>query len=127
MKYGILILMTVFLSQNGLAQAGLVFSQCLTFSGNGPWIMSNFNPSDRISPQYTVPEGKVWKLEYAYVRANGTSVYLRVNGNYSAPLNTSITQFPIWFKSGDVIDVYIESNSAYNYDLFFSILEFNSN
>lgn len=68
--------------------------------------------SDRVSPQYVVPEGKIWKLEYAYVNQASNS-FLRVNGFIASNLGNA--HFPIWLKAGDTIDLYASSFPINNY------------
>ncbi len=122
MKYIITFSIALALSINAIAQTGLVFNQCLTFSGDGPWTSPTVNSS--VSPQFIVPEGKIWKLEYAYAQVGGG--FLRVNG-YTAS-NLSSSSFPIWLKSGDTVDFIAGTFPPVSIAGFFlSILEFNSN
>jgi hypothetical protein len=110
------------LSLSGIGQAGLVFSQCLTFSGE-----TNVNiTGDYYSTVFTVPDGKVWKIEYAFVDYNQAYNRLIINDRVAGVLYPSSTSpnFPIWVKSGDAVR--IRTNYS-NRDYFISVLEFNIN
>ncbi len=117
--------MALALSLSGIAQTGLVFNQCLTFSG------SDFTPapnnSGNESSTFTVPQGKVWKIEAACFYGTGNTPYLVINNLITERINDVTTVFPIWCKSGDQINIRF-TNNLYGYETyFFSILEFNSN
>jgi hypothetical protein len=91
------------------SQGNLQFNQVLTYSGNSP-----------SSPIYTVPIGKVWKVESAVCfNYTGTTVF-KVN-NYTVLYNNSNVQ-PIWLKAGDFCQMGA-TNTASSY--FISIVEFN--
>jgi hypothetical protein len=122
MKYLITFSIATILSLGGIAQIGLTFSQCLTISSNDPWTPVSIGVSEATSPQITVPEGKIWKIEYAYVYAAGI-VYLNVNGVKASNLSQGFDTFPIWLKSGDNFNFYAFAPQSY----FISILEFNAN
>jgi hypothetical protein len=122
MKYIITFSIATILSLGGIAQTGLTFSQCLTISSNDPWTPVSLGGNDATSPQIAVPDGKIWKIEYAYVYAAGI-VYLNVNGVKASILNQGYHAFPIWLKSGDNFNFYGTFPQSY----FISILEFNAN
>ena len=119
-KYFILLafVLTTFICK---AQSNLQLSQVLTYNGT-----LNQNQS---SPTWTVPNGKVWKVEAR------TSDCLKINGSwYTGTSNfanngymygSTSQSFPIWLKSGDNI-WYQNGNATVNgLDYFISILEFN--
>jgi hypothetical protein len=129
MKYIITLSLALALSINAIAQTGLVFSQCLTFGAIGPWVQYS-PPSDAYrSPQFTVPEGKIWKIEYAgHTNSASGSYFLEINNVKIQQLAPGYGTFPIWAKSGDVLNLWgtnTPNNSTLTY--FFSILEFNNN
>lgn len=91
------------------AQGNLQFNQVLTYNGN-----------NTTSAIWTVPVGKVWKIESVLmVNFSGTSTF-RVN-NTIALYNSNNTQ-PIWLKSGDNCQF---SMSTAGNTYFLSIVEFN--
>jgi hypothetical protein len=97
---------TIFFSE---AQGNLQFNQVLTYSGN------SVN-----SPIWTVPAGKVWKIESAVCfNYTGTTTF-RVN-NFIVLYNNSNSQ-PIWLKAGDSCQMGASSASS---SYFLSIVEFN--
>jgi len=94
------------------AQSNLQLNQVLTFNGT-----LNQNQS---SPTWTVPNGKVWKVEAR------TQDYLKINGSwYIGSLNGSSISLPIWLKSGDILQYQVGNNISFTFDYFISILEFN--
>lgn len=107
-KYFFFLLMVVIFF-NSNAQGNLQFNQVLTYQGNS-----------LSSPIWTVPSGKVWKIESAIPFNNlGTSQFL-VN-NFTVLQNNSNIQ-PIWLKSGDNCRFTLTSTfSSYS----ISIIEFN--
>lgn len=108
------------------AQSNLQLNQVLTYNGVcGQTITSGLS-----SPTWTVPNGKVWKVEARtpdYLKINGRfytgGYYTSGNGNLNGP---SIA-LPIWLKSGDVLQYQIGNNfsPSSTFDYFISILEFN--
>jgi hypothetical protein len=128
MKYIITFSMAFVLSLSSMAQTGLVFSQCLTFSG------TDFTPapnnSGNESSTFTVPQGKVWKIEAAcfYIPPLlSSNPYLMINNLIVQRLDQATTRFPIWCKAGDQIKIKFTNNQNGNEAYFFSILEFNAN
>jgi hypothetical protein len=121
MKYIITFSIALAFSMSAMAQTGLVFNQCLTLGGQ-----TNVNtPSEPLSVTYFVPEGKVWKIEYAHVDQYTTSQNkLLINNTVACLLSSSITHFPIWAKAGDEIKF---RSGQWNADYFLSVLEFNVN
>jgi hypothetical protein len=98
------------------AQSNLQLNQVLTYNGAvglGP----GFN--NQYGPIWTVPNGKVWKVEARSLEN------LKINGSTFNTVGQSygnIVALPIWLKSGDVVQ-YQNLGSPLNY--FISILEFN--
>jgi hypothetical protein len=101
------------------AQSNLQLNQVLTYNGA--------LTSNQSSPTWTVPNGKVWKVEARtpdYLKINGRfytgGYYTYGNGNLNGP---SIA-LPIWLKSGDVLQYQFNNNTTNGFDYFISILEF---
>lgn len=87
----------LFFCTSGFAQGNLQFNQVLNIEFTGTSTTS-----------YTVPAGKVWKLEncmltsinnYACMIFNGTTYYLRQHNTASS----SWDNFPFWIGSGKTI------------------------
>ena len=120
MKYIITLSIATILSLGGIAQTGLTFSQCLTISYNGPWTPISFGGNDATSPEVTVPNGKIWKVEYAYVYPSTNPIYFNVNGLKASQINSGLATYPIWLKAGDNFNFFASTPQSY----FISILEF---
>ena len=104
MKY--IITLCLALAFSSIDAQNLQFSQVLTFTGS----YSSNNQWTQV-----VPDGKVWKIEFAQV-----SSILRLNGKaLLTNSNLNQNQFPIWIKAGDVLS--FGNNSD---DLNISIIEF---
>jgi hypothetical protein len=99
MKKLILISGFIFFSLNSFCQGNLQFNQVLTFSGA-------LTGSTTISPTYTVPAGKVWKIEYLSETRKRTgstgNPYFGAVINGTAQ-NIEIGSNPIWLKEGNTI------------------------
>lgn len=120
------ILLFSFLSLAGYSysQGNLQFNQVLTFGGvsNAGALSSNLNNYLYSSPAYTVPSGKVWKIEN--VNVSNSSQNIIVNNLYVGPVPTGLNgTSPLWLKAGDVIR--LANSNATTYTHFFSIIEFN--
>jgi hypothetical protein len=119
----------------------LSFSQVVTYSG----LINYSSPTAGIvdGPVYTVPEGKIWKIEYLNIYFSGTSAdpeYMsyKINGNRifcsiitQTALYVNDVKLPIWLKAGDTIrpsygSQYSNNSYNFNYPYFISILEFNA-
>ncbi len=125
MKQIITISISLIMSLSGIAQTGLSFSQCLTFSGTD--FIPAPNNSGSESSTFTVPQGKVWKIEAACFYGTGNTPYLVINNLIAQSLNNGLAVFPIWCKASDQIKIRF-TNNIYGYETyFFSILEFNAN
>ena len=103
----------------------LTFSQALTYNGElppTPWTPGTL---------YTVPNGKVWKIESLFSGSTNALGYklnntmLKLNGNGGA----SQMVFPIWLKPGDTLQPYVFDNTGFSAALvyFISIVEFSTN
>jgi hypothetical protein len=105
------------------SQGNLQFNQVLTYGGtlNAGLISTNNGNYQYSSPAYTVPSGKVWKIE-SVMSVN--SIHMIVNnlavGNMGSGQSPT---FPLWLKAGDVLRFAYSSSSANTY--FFSGIEFN--
>jgi len=96
-------------------------------SGSGNWTM--------YSEIYTVPENKVWKIQYMspftgiYINEAQIS-FIQYSGSNSYESTSAINQV-IWLDSGDEIKFKFNGSwngngsSAYSYSYFISALEFN--
>ena len=126
-----LLLLSVLCSLAVYSQTNLQFSQVITYNGH----LANANNAGGDSTvAWTVPQGKVWKIESASAAFAYASypVFLTVNGAkvfdiyvYNSTSSRNV-YFPIWLKAGDTVRIveYYPSNSYYT-DYFISILEFN--
>lgn len=114
--------MALVLSLSGMAQTGLVFSQCLTFTGTANVVINA--STDRKSQDYVVPEGKIWKVEAICAIGAITSSphYLEINTLRVATLPFTLS--PLWLKAGDTVTLYFNNGSG---TYIISILEFNAN
>lgn len=125
-----LLLLSVFFSVASFSQSNLQFSQVLTYAGH----LATANNAGDSTAAWTVPPGKVWKIEsassaYGYVIY---PVFLVVNGVkvfdiYIYGTNTTKgVYFPVWLKAGDAVRIAEYSTSPNYYtDYFISIVEFN--
>ena len=111
-------LMTCFLSFALKAQTNLTFGQAIALT---------YSTTSYYSPVYTVPSGKVWKIESAGASAgyivigniNGETLSMSIQNdpNYPATL-------PVWLPAGTT--VIFSNNNTNSYKGFVSILEFNA-
>ena len=107
-------------AQKSFAQGNLQFNQVLT----GGFVQSTGSTSS----SFTVPVGKVWKIEAITSSATGNNQYFQVNGNNAAIIfHSNGNGYPlcqtIWLKAGDSFSIY--NNSAGIATYFYSIIEFN--
>lgn len=128
-KYLLLVLLS-FCSVAANAQSNLQFNQVITYAGN---LATTTNAGDSTA-LWTVPAGKVWKIEsassgYAYVNY---PVYLVVNGARAFDISVYATgttrpvYLPIWLKAGDGVRIAeYSTNNSYFANYFISIVEFN--
>jgi hypothetical protein len=105
------------LSQINLQLNGIVFQ-----SGTNNAI------SSVSSPTFTVPVGKVWKLErYKRERLWVNGVYIQ-DTYYNVNNGITIDDAPLWLNEGDTFYFNYTNNccgASYQLDWFFSALEFN--
>ena len=120
----------------------LTFSRVITFNGtinaNAPVIyLANYLSE---GPTYTVPEGKVWKIEsFTFFQPSNIPGYMSFKINSSVIKCTKQNGstgfvpgiiFPFWLKPGDIISAsYMEESSPPQfyggvYPFAFSIIEF---
>jgi hypothetical protein len=117
-KIFVFVFLLVLISLKSFSQGNLQFNQVLTYSGILP-------AGSSLSPSYTVPSGKVWKIEYH------TLGVLYLNSAYvhdlDCPPNTGCAgnTAPIWLKAGDVIYCYAYVAQYGQYHYAISIIEFN--
>ena len=117
--------------ETSLAQGNLQFNQVVTYTGTGSGSFSY------VSPSWTVPAGKVWKIESASPNLGNTAVSRAVNINAGASwgsfaLTTSSQEttknpFTIWLKAGDLVQLQAAGNccSTTSFSYAISIIEFN--
>jgi hypothetical protein len=105
----ILVIVLFFVATTSFAQGNLQFNQVLTYSGTA------LN-----SPVWTVPTGKVWKVEMAYPFNYGGTSTFKVN-NTIVCYNAVNTQ-PIWLKASDYCSFSVTTGGN---SWFVSIIEFN--
>lgn len=109
MKRLYIFIITIFLTTVVFSQGNLQFNQVLTYNGSG----GN-------SAIWTVPVGKIWKIESVLmVNMSGTSTF-KINS--FVVLYNNINPQPIWLKPGD-FSQFSMSNAGNSY--FISIVEFN--
>ena len=71
---------------------------------------------------YTVPSGKVWKIESAM--SNNITTRMFVNNLLVGSMGSSLSAMsPLWLKAGDVLRIGNSDNPGSTY--FFSGIEFN--
>jgi hypothetical protein len=127
MNFLSLFIFTLLFNSVAISQGNLQFNQVVSYSGTS---------SSNNSPTWTVPIGKVWKIETASA-SYGLTAFRRVYvdagggfGNFSISNVNETTApqvFPIWLKSGDQVYVFASCSSCgvqvLNYVI--SIIEFN--
>lgn len=106
------------------AQGSLQFNQVLSYSGSdsGNWTYA--------SPSWTVPAGKVWKIEAASANIGGAvaqQVEIDPGGGFAAVGLDSYNRLPIWLKAGDQVRLRASRSccGTANFSYFISIIEFN--
>jgi hypothetical protein len=124
------------------AQGNLQFNQVLSYTGS---LSCNTNYCGAQSPTtYTVPAGKVWKIEsagfnggigmsnyfpQAYLIINGVGAYGGLMSANQSTVTGKLITSPVWLKAGDVLGWGMNSNSAtggtFSISMHISILEFN--
>ena len=107
----ILLFLAIFIQFNSFGQGELQFNQVITQVG-----------TTTNAPIYTVPAGKVWKVESI---SSSYPNYLNVNiNNVSVDLmySSGFMPFPFWLKATDVIQIF---SASYPINYVISIVEFN--
>ena len=117
-----LTILLLFITLFSYSQSNLQFNNVITDFGN---IIGTAN-SEVYSPTFTVPAGKVWKLErwlrnVLYI--NGVNVQELYTIPNTSPTPMVLDNAPIWLKEGD--SFYFKERSTLRY--YFSVLEFNKN
>ena len=114
-----------------VAQGNLQFNQVVTYTGTGSGSFSY------TSPTWTVPAGKVWKIESASPSLANSAVTRKINveagggwGTFAlttASNETTINPFPIWLKAGDQVQLQASGNCCSTTTFYYaiSIIEFN--
>jgi len=125
MKKFIIFCSLLFATNGVFAQGNLQFNQVLTYSGR---ITSSY--SSYTSPTYTVPTGKVWKIETKTLSSSTLSFWINgyIYGDFTiiGAIPNYITN-PIWLKSNDFIYFQegFSGGSSHTDDYFISIIEYN--
>jgi hypothetical protein len=137
MKKVLLFFVFVSISVIAKTQGNLQFNQIVTIVGN---VSCSQVRCTQASNLYTVPEGKVWKIESVGYYVNKSQYYygtpyLIINNNscygvLGNNLTGSLINSPIWLKKGDVLQyamTHNDPNSGFVYTVSFhiSIIEFN--
>jgi len=107
-----------------LCQGTLQFNQVVSHTGTGTGNWSY------ISPSWTVPAGKVWKITSAYATTGNAVVRnldLDAGGGWASLSLNSYSPTPVWLKAGDMVRLASSGNccSASSFSYFFSAIEFN--
>lgn len=124
----LLFLFSFFLTYLLFSQGNLQFNNVYTYSG-----VVNLTPGftsacsgnvsySYVSPTFTVPAGKIWKIERLYC----TSPFFFVNGCRSGELvgfNGYTYDVPIWLKGGETL-VFATNTLTHQYSI--NIVEFNN-
>jgi hypothetical protein len=104
-----LFLLVLFFLGSYNAQGNLQFNQVLVLDGN------------QNTPTYTVPAGKVWKVESATISSGSGYLALSINGSGAAIVSYANggNNLPFWLPGGTLIGFYIYQTGKV------SVLEFN--
>jgi hypothetical protein len=108
------------------SQGNLQFNQVITYSQLYTTTLSGSTHSYS-SQIYTVPVGKVWKIEKFIMRNNNSvTTFLKVNNAFQIS-PTEINPGPVWVKEGDQIQSVTSTLGGGNFTggFFISIIEFN--
>jgi hypothetical protein len=126
----LLFILAITCSGLSFAQGNLQFNQVISISTSIQCTGANCNVS---SINYTVPTGKVWKLESSYAlnttTSGQTTLSYRLNGLSVRNLFGGASSHPDWYKAGDVISLYLThtdgASTIGSANYRFSIIEFN--
>jgi hypothetical protein len=122
------LLLFIFLSFSAFhamyAQGSLQFNRVVTHTGTatGSW--------SYVSPSWTVPAGKVWKITAAYPttgNAVNRNLEMDAGGGWASLALNNFNPAPIWLKAGDVVRLSASGNccSVSSFSYLFSAIEFN--
>lgn len=123
----LLFLFSFFLTYLLFSQGNLQFNNVYTYSGIvnlTPGITTTCpNPVSYsyVSPTFTVPAGKIWKIERLYYTGNIFFVNGCLTGT-SAGFNGNTYDVPIWLKGGETL-VFATNTLTHQYSI--NIVEFN--
>ena len=97
------------------AQGNLQFNQVLTIEGT---ILNGTT----LTPEFTPPTGKVWKIEYSNLKKNTNcgNQDLEING---VPVANNGNTTPIWINDQDTVRMKYTCGNTWWY--FISVIEFN--
>jgi hypothetical protein len=138
----LVLLLFSFIACCTFSQGNLQFNKVITYENSGTWTAGVLDFS---SPVYTVPAGKVWKIEYINLRrsqvgTNPQQAQLLIDGkniydnfqSQSVPVSggmiNSEIRCPLWMEAGSSIQANFtggNQNVSYPASFFFSIIEFN--
>jgi hypothetical protein len=135
LKNAIILLCLIVASNNMFGQGNLQFNQVLTYAGQvGTWD-STYTTYSTVSPTFTVPTGKLWKIEtktisteiiHFYVNNVFFKDYVAVYGGYGTAYAYSYNiSNPIWLKAGDSVYFKAEGSGTPSGPYFISIIEYN--
>ena len=121
----VLSLCSLLLAPCSNAQGNLQFNQVLSYAQLHGLSSCGSNVCSWTGPTYTVPTGKVWKIEY-FAQGGQYPASLLVNSSFDI---TSVNNgSPVWLKAGDQIQlrrVCTTANCASGGSYLLSIIEFN--
>jgi hypothetical protein len=122
--FSIFLLLGMFSFSQGNLQFNQVLSYSQTFNTSASGSIYSFT-----SPLYTVPSGKVWKIEKFVMHETSSSLtsgWLVVNSGCKL-FPDEVNSGPVWLKAGDefVAKVSVSGGSNFSGDFFISIIEFN--
>ena len=107
-------------SQGNNLQFGRVYTISETYSSTTNLFESSL---------YTVPNGKVWKLEkyhHLWNRSESTSEGLKINNKASIPSDNVTTSGSVWLGAGNSLQVTVYYPYSFpSGSYFFSIIEYN--
>ncbi len=116
----IFVLFVFIVTSTAFSQGNLQFNRVVNDAGY--IVVTNNACNDAFSATFTVPTGKVWKIE-SFVTLT-TRNYIILNGKQISPTNNA----PFWLKAGDAFYFYtagVCQQSGNSLNWFFSAIEFN--
>ena len=124
MKKSILIVIGLLFYVYSFSQGNLQFNQVLSYAQLHGLSSCGSNVCSWTGPTYTVPTGKVWKIEH-FAQGGQYPASLLVNSSFEI---NSVNGSPVWLKAGDQIQlrrVCTTANCASGGSYLLSIIEFN--